>query len=53
MKEGQIMLTARGEKVKIVSLDKVPCTINWITVWSYNANSEVYCNPDGLKPLTQ
>jgi len=53
MKEGDIMLTMRGLKVRIVSLDKVPCTNNWITVWDIENEFCFYMSPLSLKPLTK
>ncbi len=44
LKIGDIVLTGRGERVEVVSLDKVPCTTNWITVKTLD-------NPKGMKPV--
>jgi hypothetical protein len=51
MKEGQTYKTQRGTLVRIISLERVACTKNWITVKDIENGFSFYISPDSLIPI--
>jgi hypothetical protein len=51
MKEGQTYLTTRGTLVKVICIERVGCTTNWVTVWDVKNKLCFYISPDSLRPI--
>ncbi len=53
MKEGDIMQTMRGDKVRIISIEPLQFPKDRITVFNIDMGFCFYIHPMSLKPLTK